>query len=550
MTNSATGLGILIVMVAVIAPVCLSFSAYEEYLHDRSLFFEHENTLSINAAWELTPEEKIVDGMLQRLKNADWSLDPVPVQFSFVSMREVIDDSKLYSFIQTVPKGALLHSHDVSSQDMQFYVEMSYMEGCLYNVDDSNGNYGALTFRPTEHYVPISTVRNSWEGGAVAFDAALYLNFTITQFEGQAGITGDFLWDQFQPIFGRLHDAYQYEPVFRQYYRRMFSKLLDDGVLRWEIRTSLEPVYDSEREYSQADAMAIIVDELRAWQNAEDCSVREREGRKAFSFGVILQGVRSGTPEEVTAALESAYALRAVFPELVLGFDLVGHEDPGQTLLYWAPTLIEAQERLSVAYNASVMPFFFHAGESNRVSVQDNLVDAVLLNTSRIGHGFGIQGYPSLWPLLNERRVLIESCPISNQLLGMVVDQRNHPVGQMLHHALLRGQRAGVEPDDAAWRDMLLEDPNVARVLRNNRFRPGLAVAISNDDPGFWGIDAVVSYDWYVAVLGWDLSLAGVKQVAVDSIVRSAAPAHIRVQTLLEWERAWNEWVALSAARS
>lgn len=52
---------------------------------------------------------------------------------------------------------------------------------------------------------------------------------------------------------------------------------------------------------------------------------------------------------------------------------------------------------------------------------------------------------------------------------------------------------------------------------------PSLAVSICNDDPGFWDIDALVSYDWYVAVLGWELSLSGIKQLAIDSIVHSGA---------------------------
>jgi len=542
-------------LLLLLAPFCYSSSTYEDYSRDRVKFFQHEDSLSINAAWELTPEEKVVDRLLEQLKEADRLLDPVPVQFSFISMRTAIDNSNLYSFVETIPKGALLHSHDVSSQDMHFYVEMSYMNGCLYNVDDTSSDYGDLSFRPGPNFVPIETIRNSWPDGVASFDEALYRNFTITQYEDVADTTGDFLWDQFQPIFSRLHGAYQYAPVFREYYRRMFPKLLADGVSRWEMRTSLEPVYDSVRTYTQEETLGMVLEELHAWQQ-EECSPAEAAARQAFSFGLIMQGIRSGSPQEVVEALSSAYALREVFPELVLGFDLVGHEDPGQTLYYWAPILIDAQETLVEKCNCSALPFFFHAGESNRESVQDNLVDAVLLNTSRIGHGFGIQAYPSLWPLINAKHVLIESCPISNQLLGMVVDQRNHPVGQMLHHVQLHARDAYPNPDaggarvlhtDPAWLEMQLYDPRVVQVMVGNRFRAALPVSINNDDPGFWGIDAVVSYDWYVAVLGWDLSVAGIKQLAVDSIVRCGAPVHIRTRALLDWDVMWGQWIKTTA---
>ena len=68
------------------------------------------------------------------------------------------------------------------------------------------------------------------------------------------------------------------------------------------------------------------------------------------------------------------------YPNDIVGFDLVGQEDKGCPLKYFA------RELLRLGNEAQ---FFFHAGETNwnGQNSDENLVDAILLNTKRIGHG-------------------------------------------------------------------------------------------------------------------------------------------------------------------
>eukprot|EP00603_Paraphysomonas_imperforata_P001848 CAMPEP_0114427106 /NCGR_PEP_ID=MMETSP0103-20121206/8163_1 /TAXON_ID=37642 ORGANISM="Paraphysomonas imperforata, Strain PA2" /NCGR_SAMPLE_ID=MMETSP0103 /ASSEMBLY_ACC=CAM_ASM_000201 /LENGTH=492 /DNA_ID=CAMNT_0001596129 /DNA_START=203 /DNA_END=1678 /DNA_ORIENTATION=+ len=492
----------------------------------------------MNSVWNLTPEEEHVEALLQSLKSIDQQLDPIPTQFAFSTMHSTIDASKLFHLVRQFPKGGLLHSHDTSSQDMHFYIEQSYRPDCLYNIGDDAELYGSITYQPGPDYVPISQVRNTWPGGIEDFDNELFLNFTLLPYLDQPDTTGDFLWDKFQPIFSRVGSAYQYLPVFQQYFKEMFPKLWDDGITQWQMRTSLIGVYDLNQTYSQADTLQFILNELETWK-AED-----PVNRNVFSFSIVIQGIRNAPVEEVTSALTLAYSLRAQFPEVITGFDLVGHEDPGKTLLYWAPILMATEEELrkDPAYASSPkMPFLFHAGESNRVPVQENLVDAVLLNTTRIGHGFGIQEFPALWPLLTKKNIIIESCPISNQLLGLIVDQRNHPIGQMLQHSA----HSYAHTESVMYNELAQVDTSQRlqfRLFDRMNFVPSLSVSISNDDPGFWGIDAIASYDWYIAVLAWDLSLGAIKQLAMDSIVYSGASTQKRVELLLDWEGKWRMW--------
>jgi adenosine deaminase CECR1 len=45
-----------------------------------------------------------------------------------------------------------------------------------------------------------------------------------------------------------------------------------------------------------------------------------------------------------------------------------------------------------------------------------NVIDAVLLNTTRIGHGYSIMKHPYIWNAVKTRDIAIEINPISNQV--------------------------------------------------------------------------------------------------------------------------------------
>ena len=48
--------------------------------------------------------------------------------------------------------------------------------------------------------------------------------------------------------------------------------------------------------------------------------------------------------------------------------------------------------------------------------VDQNLFDAILLNTTRIGHGYALSKHPVLMKIVKERGIAVEVDPISNQV--------------------------------------------------------------------------------------------------------------------------------------
>jgi adenosine deaminase CECR1 len=104
----------------------------------------------------------------------------------------------------------------------------------------------------------------------------------------------------------------------------------------------------------------------------------------------------------VSDYLDIALQLPDEVGDFYLGFDLVGQEDKGRPLIEFAQNILEKTEGKDVK-------FFFHAGETDwqGQSTDANILDALLLNTTRIGHGYAIAKHPEAKRLALEHQVPI-----------------------------------------------------------------------------------------------------------------------------------------------
>lgn len=137
-----------------------------------------------------------------------------------------------------------------------------------------------------------------------------------------------------------------------------------------------------------------------------------------------------------------------------------------------------------------------------------NLLDAILWNTTRIGHGYALNKHPLLWQTVKTRNIAIEVNPLSNQILRLVYDMRNHPASFYLSE--------------------------------------NLPVVISSDDPGFWNAKAI-SYDFYyvfMAMASADADLRLLKQLVWNSIDYSVLTITERRTAAYILNKQWDKFIS------
>lgn len=119
-----------------------------------------------------------------------------------------------------------------------------------------------------------------------------------------------------------------------------------------------------------------------------------------------------------------------------LGFDLVGAEDRPNPISFYRDELlsfIKTCEKLDIK-----IPFMFHAGETlldtggTKDPENSNLYESVLLHAKRVGHGFALPKHPKLIERFKKQNICIEICPVSNELLHLCRNVKEHPYPEIL----------------------------------------------------------------------------------------------------------------------
>jgi len=240
------------------------------------------------------------------------------------------------------------------------------------------------------------------------------------------------------------------------------------------------------------------------------CEVRtmlKEQGRAELFIGakVIYTTARDLSPEEIEWYLDDCITLKQEFPDLIAGFDIVGDENEGRPLIDYIKPLLAFKQ--SVKDLGLDLPFLLHAGEtlSDGGNADNNLYDALLLGTKRIGHGFSIVKHPKLMQLCRENGIALEVCPISNEILRLTSSMPMHPLPAMINQ--------------------------------------GVPVTLNSDDPSVFG-SMGLSYDFFqVFVSSETTGLMTLKQIALDSIEFSTLGTEEKMRAASVWEKRWYEFV-------
>ncbi|KAI8044491.1 hypothetical protein M5D96_000660 [Drosophila gunungcola] len=438
----------------------------------------------------LTAEEELMTGGHTYLNTQEAKVDDIFMEYKlgelaqgfrnaeqnaaalhFFKAKPLIDRSGVFRFLQKMPKGSVLHLHNSASVSSKWVVDdLSYMSGLL-RCTTATGR-SVLTFRrsPQKHkcqsqYVRVSDERRNSLDRQVYdrnFERLINLYTPVPELEYP---TITHVWDRFQDMFDVLGDAITFLPAFRSYHWQMLEELYNDNIMYAEIRTSCK---------------------TRTIRELYDLNEKFVKLHPDFlGFKVIIAVYRGYEMDQLKENVEEFRKIHQALPHFVVGFDLVGQEDKGKPLYSLLPALKDLPPTARL---------FLHGGETNwfGASTDINLLDALLLNTTRIGHGYALAKHPILLNAVKTRQIAVEVSPISNQVLHLVWDLRNHPGAQYL----------------------ALDVP----------------VVICNDDPGFWNAKGL-SYDFYYAIMSLAPNNAGLR------VLKSLVWNSVRYSTLTEEEK-------------
>ncbi|KAG8933533.1 hypothetical protein FRC02_011644 [Tulasnella sp. 418] len=421
---------------------------------ERSLRYDHQDRYV--SSLRPTNEPQLLeqaDSILRKLRKVEsetvWSVETeqVPHIFpgmEFLTAKSTIESTKLFKYMKKLPKGALLHAHMDAMCDARFLYNEALKhpqihircsgrisgaaslrsilpEFMAFPVPFTTGTIAVSISDPKYEdnaWIPLAQARKEFSqelGGTESFDRWIIKSMTIDPEEAYKEYNNSKkVWKKFQSTFLVASNLVRYEPVLKAYFRELLLSSIEDGISYIEARVMF---FDRQgvRENGNQDL------DHREWCQIFSACIEQvkqdmkKQGREDEFVGakVIYCTLRSIDFSELNWYLEECIALKKEYPDLIAGFDLVGQEDGGKPLIDYLPQLLAFQER--VKNEGLNIPFIFHAGETlgDGDGVDENLYDALLLGTKRIGHGFSMARHPHLMNICREKGVLLEVCPIS-----------------------------------------------------------------------------------------------------------------------------------------
>jgi adenosine deaminase CECR1 len=464
-----------------------------------------KDSLGIQAKFdllEMTDSEKQVSDWVQMsiLKEQVVSNgNPIGKKFNGKHTLEELKSLPVFEFVDQMPKGGILHLHLTSSGSVDWFIDQGiFMKNCYVYWNESNPNLlGSIRFFANQSVVERGYYTADYLNNSVKnFRTAIRDVYTIKKrpkdYVAPEHSIG-YEWDKFNRIFSLFGSFFSSLPGWINYIEDMLLTLIANNVQYIELRTGpLMPYFDENvQNLPNEKSLDIILSFLDKF---------ERE-HAPFKCKFIIGTSRSHTAEDLDWFLNYALQLRKSYPDRFLGFDLFGYESTKSTYDN-IDVLISRKAELEQKYGTD-LPLFLHDGESDWRS-DNNLIDAALLGSKRIGHGFNLMFYPEAQNLLIQKNIAIEVCPLSNQILGYVHDLRIHPaIGYFLQ---------------------------------------GVPIALSSDDPFIFGYTGM-TFDYLEALISWQLSLQDLKTLAVNSIVYSGQSLSEKQNHLDIWSQRWDKFI-------
>ncbi|XP_059161941.1 adenosine deaminase AGSA-like [Physella acuta] len=501
------------VYVPLVRPGPIPTEVYMKMRND--LIYKDENT-RIGAHLSLSLDEKLANEIFMKEKRAmiDESRD-TPSLFlptaSFYRSKQYIQQTKLYKLIQKMPKGAALHIHDQSMVSLDWIVKnATYRDNvymCVANQSLFFRVFNATSINSACEWKSVKSQRAASQDVA-EFDASIRKNLSMISSDPfQAFEDNQEAWVRFIGFFRQVFGLLTYAPLYRDMILQTLEEFYQENVQYLEIRGDPSGLYELDGTVHNAEyGVNLIKAAVTEFKNKHP----DFNGVKWIISGIsgvkwIISGIRNKPVDVILEQIKTTMYLHQKYPEFVIGYDLAGNEGFFHPFVYYIEALLYPS-RQNPPYK---LPYFFHAGETNwQGTLTDrNLIDAILLNTTRIGHGYAIGKHPRLMEIVKERDIAIEVQPISNQVLRLVSDFRNHPM---------------------------------AALIANN-----MPIVISSDD--VTTLDSgPLSFDFFITFMTMsseDANLTLLKQLAINSITYSQMNYVEKLEAIGFWESNWAKFI-------
>ncbi|XP_059164014.1 adenosine deaminase AGSA-like [Physella acuta] len=483
-----------------------------DYLRVRQELIDRDEHMRVGANLVLSDKEKIVNDYFMKEKRSlihgsrinRTSFMP---STSFYHSRKLIEETPLFKKIHQMPKGAALHLHDQSMVSLDWIV---YNATYRDNVWMCLNHNGFLIFRVfNDSYQPKDC---KWKSVAVerkaapnvtAFDLNIRNNLSMIASDPFLAFPYDqAAWLKFNRYFIQVGRLLYYVPIYRDMLWQTMEEFRAANVQYMEIRGTFFNMYELNGIMHDAEFGVLLVKHV----------VGEFVKKYPDFVGVkvIQEGYRNKNVSDILEEIKIIMELHKSYPEVVAGYDMSGDEAVYNPLSYYSEALLYPS-RQDPPYK---LPYFFHAGETPWQGTETgyNIADAILLNASRIGHGFALAKHPYFLELVKQKDIAVEVLPISNQVLRLVSDFRNHPM---------------------------------AALMANN-----LSVVISSDDRTTWDA-APLSHDFYITFMSMSSEAADLtllKQLAINSIKYSSLVSEKKNAALEVWQAKWDNFVGVTHA--
>ncbi|CAM1505731.1 Fc.00g113680.m01.CDS01 [Cosmosporella sp. VM-42] len=526
------------------------FESVDDYLSLRGKVLSLEKTLDFDYRCRAngTPEERIADAIIRRLRSEDNSgvydqaaprkgfggqQHPRFAGDHFLSNVPLINQTAVFNVARHMPKGAHLHIHfnaclmphvllDIAkgmdrmfitsnvpllpNHDYENFDRCEIQFSIMSPEKEAPGDLFSASYQPrqTMRFMDFLRCFPQKYSRATADDWLLNKLMFHEQEAHNHLQTAAGAWEKFNGRTKMMKGLFNYETAYRKYTRLCLEDFMSDNIQYAEIRPNFmtsNQLYhdDGTGPIDNWGIMNIIIDEVERFQ-----AEMTRHHRFFGGLKVIYCTPRSFPNHDVKVALDECIEFKKRWPQWIAGFDLVGEEGKGRPIKDFIPELLEFQKMCRAA-NLEI-PFLFHCGETLDMGTDTdgNLVDALLLNSRRIGHGFALSKHPYIMQHMKERNICLELCPISNEILGLTPRVNGHAMYQL---------------------------------LANN-----VHCTVSSDNGTLFR--SSLSHDFYQTMVGKaDMGLFGWKQLVMWSLEHACLDNDEYAKVLAQWEQQWERFV-------